>query len=208
MKKIFSPLIFIFALLFLSAVQADAALENDHMPEEIQKSKRIAVLPVISHIEGKKKSGYPEEQEILNKVVADFFINHKSVVIVSESQKEALAADFAGDHAALAQNIGTKLDCDALLTIDLSRFRQREGGDYSSNTPASIAFEFRLIDLKNGSILCSGIFDETQQSLFENLWGFSKSISRGFKWITVEELAREGVIEKFSNCSYLVSENQ
>ena len=136
MKRIFLPFVIFFAGLLFTTGDSFASPEKEPVPEDIAKIRKIAVLPVISQIEGKTKPEHQEGMDILTKVVADFFIDHKSVVIVSEAQKEALAADFVGDRAALARNIGTKLDCDALLTIALTRYRPREGGDYSSNTPA------------------------------------------------------------------------
>jgi len=47
------------------------------------------------------------------------------------------------------------------------------------------------------------MFKETQQSLMSNLMTFGKAENRGFKWITVEELVRQGIHEKIEECPYL-----
>ena len=57
--------------------------------------------------------------------------------------------------------------------------------------------------VKSSRTICSGFFDETQKSLFENLLSFKGAMQRKFQWITAEELAREGLEKSFGQCSQL-----
>ena len=61
----------------------------------------------------------------------------------------------------------------------------------------------RLVNTRDGGVLWQSMFKETQQSLMSNLMSFDKAESRGFKWITVEELVRQGINEKIEECPYL-----
>jgi hypothetical protein len=92
---------------------------------------------------------------------------------------------------------------DAVLILTLNRFRERDGGEYSVNSPASVAFDYKLISGESGQTLCSGVFSETQQPLLDDLLVFFQRAKRGFKWITAEALAREGMEQKFALCPYL-----
>lgn len=125
------------------------------------------------------------------------------MTFLSEAQQESLIGDFTGSELKRAQHIASQLGQDAVLITTLNRFIEREGQSRSVNQPASVAFTYRLIHTESGKLLCMGVFDETQQTLFSNIFSFSKAKKRGFKWISAEELIREGVDEKFAECSYL-----
>ena len=60
-----------------------------------------------------------------------------------------------------------------------------------------------LVRVDDGKVIWNGSFDETQESLLSNLLSFGKAQSRGFKWVTVEELVRQGVHERFAECPYM-----
>ena len=58
-----------------------------------------------------------------------------------------------------------------------------------------MGFEARLINAKDGTILWTGKYAETQKSLTEDLSMIFIFIQRGGKWLTAEQLARYGVSE-------------
>ncbi|MBW2572746.1 MAG: hypothetical protein JRE61_10445 [Deltaproteobacteria bacterium] len=79
---------------------------------------------------------------------------------------------------------GRDLGADAVIVGHLYRFRERIG----------------LIGVRDGRLLWSGKFDETQQSLDENLYQLGTFLSRRARWITAQELAvsgLEGVLDTF-----------
>jgi hypothetical protein len=56
-------------------------------------------------------------------------------------------------------------------------------------SPASVAFDIHLISVADGSSIWYGYYDETQQSLSENLFRLRLFFKRKWKWITAEEMA-------------------
>lgn len=91
------------------------------------------------------------------------------------------------------QKIGEEMGTDAVLYGRVFRYEERIGRWYSVERPASVAFDLHLISTRNGEILWKGRFDETQLSLTENLLNISAYLKRGFRWVTADELAREGI---------------
>ena len=89
--------------------------------------------------------------------------------------------------------IGRALYADAVLVGHVYRFKNRVGTRYSVDSPASVAFDIHLIDVLKGSILWVGHFDETQRSLFENLFKIGTFLRRKGSWITAEEMAISGL---------------
>lgn len=84
---------------------------------------------------------------------------------------------------------------DSIIVGRIFRYRERVGTAYSVDTPASVAFDILLIRVSDGQLLWVGRFNETQKSLFENLFWLSKFISRSARWLTADELANSGLAE-------------
>ena len=89
------------------------------------------------------------------------------------------------------------LSADAVMIGHIYRFKQRIGTRYAIKSPASVAFDTYLINVKNNAVLWSGYFDDTQRSLSENLLQFGTFLKRKGSWITAEEMARSGLEEIF-----------
>ncbi|MCI5146868.1 MAG: hypothetical protein D3923_15420, partial [Candidatus Electrothrix sp. AR3] len=99
-----------------------------------------------------------------------------------------------------------RLSCNAVLEISLSRYKERVGGKYTAKEPASVAFNYRLLAMPEGTALCRGSFDQEQQSLLANLLHFKAGAEHGFTWITADQLLSQGVKNRLDECSYLVKE--
>ena len=93
---------------------------------------------------------------------------------------------------------GRDLGADAVIVGHLFRFRERIGTQYSAEVPASVAFDIHLISVRDGRLLWDGNFDETQQSLFEDLYQLGTFLQRGGRWITAQELAVSGLESIFA----------
>jgi hypothetical protein len=79
------------------------------------------------------------------------------------------------------------------ISVLIYRFQERKGGNFAVEKPAGAGFHMHIMQ---GTVVGrTFVFDEDQQALSENLLGMGKFIRRGAKWITVEELAEEGVIK-------------
>lgn len=182
--------------------QSDKSVDNGNL-------NSIVVLPVNTILD--KDANGPISQpntldkgaEILNAILVNFFATNSKIRYVSEEQQEALFGNYNQKPYQQALHIGRQLHGDAVLTTSLSRFQERSGKNYSIDNPASVAFEYRLMLVETGETLCAGRFDETQQSITENLLAFRKAFQRGGQWVTAEQLANEGVKEKFSTCKLL-----
>lgn len=71
------------------------------------------------------------------------------------------------------------------------KFEERKGGEFGAEKPAGVGFHMHLID--QGNVRRTFVFDENQEALTSNLFNIKKFFRRGARWITVEQLAREGV---------------
>lgn len=91
-----------------------------------------------------------------------------------------------------------KVKAQAVLAGTLFRYRDRQGSGLGVNKPASIYFGLYLINAQTGRIVWQGFFNETQESLSENLLKAETFFSRGGKWITADQLARFGLRQVIS----------
>lgn len=197
------------ALLFLgltcSCVKQTAPITGDSLPDQV---KNIAVLPVTSlpddDINSKQQINEIESGvNVLNEQMEEYFSGNDNVRVVSPEEIESLSAQYNITPYAESIRIGTSLDAEAVMIVVLKRYNERKGTQYAATSPASVAFEYRLIHTKSGKSLCGGTFSEAQQSATENLLSLKKLSGRGFKWINASDLIREGISSKFSSCSYL-----
>lgn len=93
----------------------------------------------------------------------------------------------------LLTETGKSLGADAVIAGHIYRFEDLVGGDYSAETPASVAFDVHLIRVSDGRVLWSGQFDETQKALTENLFQADLFFKRKGKWVTAAQMAKEGL---------------
>jgi hypothetical protein len=89
--------------------------------------------------------------------------------------------------------VGRKKHFDTVLAGFLFRFKERVGKGYSIQSPASVAFSVHLIRVSDAETIWSAHFDETQQSLGENLFQLGSFLRRGGRWITAKEMAVSGL---------------
>lgn len=77
------------------------------------------------------------------------------------------------------------------IHILVYRFQQRKGGNFAVEKPAAIAFHMHLMkDRMLGKVFA---YAEEQKALTQNLFTMGKFFRRGARWVTVEELAEEGI---------------
>ena len=126
------------------------------------------------------------------------------IQIPDYSQRPASILDPAGSDLVLNRKnlveLGQKEAVDAVLLGFVYRFRERVGKGFSAESPASVAFDLYLIRVRDGRTVWSASFDETQQSLDQNLFQLGTFLSRGGRWITAEDMATTGldrILKKF-----------
>jgi hypothetical protein len=104
--------------------------------------------------------------------------------MVSERTKEDLPS-----LKAMAQEVGTRLQVDGVLTGLVRTYREREGSRLGAK-PAAVGFEVYLIRPSDGTVLWLGEFFEEQKPLTQDVVGF---FEKGGGFVTADTLAELGV---------------
>lgn len=89
--------------------------------------------------------------------------------------------------------VGQCMNVDFLIVPQVMELQEREGSEAGVTRPAGIVMNFYMINVKEGVLVSRSHFDETQMALINNLLDTGKFISRGGKWVTAIELAKEGM---------------
>jgi hypothetical protein len=111
----------------------------------------------------------------------------------SDNEYVEIQTETPGSHYRnTAIDVGKSLGADAVLVGVISEYRERKGGDYGADAPASVAFSIQLYSTEGAKLLWESYFSETQRALTDNVFEIKKFFKRGAKWITVDELAKEG----------------
>lgn len=168
----------------------------------------IGVLPVRPAADmdepmtGAESKNLQDGAAILDALLKESLRNRKDVRFLSAQQVEAVMG--AEEPAGLedSRSLAGQVSCNVLLETTISRYVNRVGGQYGVKEPAAVTFDYRLYEVNEGKVLCHGRFDERQQSVMENLLSLGKASSRGFSWITAEQLMREGLKERLDQCGY------
>ena len=178
-------------------------------PEDLLPIKTIIVLPVETVMDS-QSSRSPKEtqqlekgQKLVDTMLAEYFAGREDIDLLTPGQRDALDKDMNRCRTTAAVTICRTKRADAILLFTLQRFTEREGSEYSIVSPASVAFDYKLLHAETGQVLCSGVFSETQQPLLDNMFQFFKKAQRGVKWLTAEELVRDGFQQKIADCPYL-----
>jgi len=91
--------------------------------------------------------------------------------------------------------VGKCIQADLLLVPQITNWRERVGSTAGVESPASVALDFYLVDVKNERMIRSR-YEETQEALIDNLLTAGKFADRGGKWVTATRLASDGIEEK------------
>jgi len=168
------------------------------LPEE---GSTMVVCPLCS---GGYSSGKIEKGA--EKAVQEGFIDKlrdfKEVQIIPPEKVMAVYNRVAAEKLkqpllAVLKKVGAELKADVIAVGYVYRYTERVGYDYSAERPASVAFEIRLLNVKDGSTIWRGVFDKTQKSLMENVFQASSFFKGGAKWLTASQLVKQGIDEIF-----------
>lgn len=92
---------------------------------------------------------------------------------------------------------GRTLGADAVVAGHVYRFRERAGRPYAVVHPASVTFDIHVVHVASGRILWHFKFEETQQSLDQNLLAIKTFFKRKGQWITAWQMAATGLEAAF-----------
>ncbi len=90
--------------------------------------------------------------------------------------------------------VGQCLDVDVLLVPQVIFWQDREGTEMGAVKPASVTLDMYLVNINQNRLISRAHFEETQESLSDNLLNLGKFMDRSGKWITARELAEEGML--------------
>ncbi len=209
MKKNCAKLLLVSALLLVLLTSCALPPGGKEVQLPLVPVNCIAVLPAGTIAAEDNSMNYARAKNLesgaafVNSLLARELADHAKVRMLSESQVLSLVPEMSGGMSGMVSHIGQKLNCDAVLSTTVRQFEQREGTDYAVDTPASAEIVMVLRHAVRGTVLWSTDFQETQQSFFDNILSFDKMQQRGFKWVTVEQLVEEGLVEKLGQCPYL-----
>jgi len=117
------------------------------------------------------------------------------LVPLREIERVIRAEDFARDAIASAQKIGEAFGVDGVVLGWVFRYEERIGSAIAVERPASVSLAIHLVGVKEGRILWSGLFQETQQPLSENILKLGSFLRRGGFWLKAKSLAGVGMDE-------------
>ncbi|MGW8288296.1 MAG: hypothetical protein ACWGOD_08640 [Desulfobulbales bacterium] len=207
MKKFGTILISLIAILPVALSSSCAKFSKEKQGQDIV-IQSIGVLPAqpaslgVNPSDTKTKEQLEEGSQIIDTLLMDYFRDHKNVHFISQTELESLQAVQTGNSLYVAREAGRQLGYDAILLTEVSRYQARTGTTYAVETPASVAFSFKLLAVVNSQVIWSADFDQTQQPLFENILQ-SRTTGSGFRWLTAAELTKAGLTKKLDSCSYL-----
>jgi len=92
----------------------------------------------------------------------------------------------------IAIDVGRVLDADSVMVGTISEYSDRGGSEWATGSPSTVTFSVEVLSTKDGRVIWESYFTETQQPLFDNLFEIKKFVKRKGKWITADELAKEG----------------
>lgn len=90
--------------------------------------------------------------------------------------------------------VGQCVQADYLLVPFVSRWQEREGGEWGVTSPASLTLDLFLIEMKSGQVRRFH-FEEEQRGLAENLLQGRRFVQRKGRWVTPLEIAAEAIEE-------------
>jgi len=117
------------------------------------------------------------------------------IVALNEVERATTKEDFKRDPMGSALNIGEAFGVDGVVMGWGFRYEERIGSAFSVHRPASVSFVIHLVGVKEGSVLWSGLFQETQQPLSEDILRFASFLRRRGTWRKARGLASVGMDE-------------
>ena len=194
--------LFVYGMFMLSC--ASSVQQIEHSPQKTINIKQILFVPFFS------ESDYITQTSEEVRVAKERFLTE---ALHNELASEVRGMDIISLEMATSElkkveeenpgitrkdavlQLARNLNADAVLIGNISEYSERQGGEFGAESPASVVFEVQLLDAANGEVIWEAYFNETQRTLLENVVEVRKFIKRRAKWISADELAREGVTE-------------
>ncbi len=175
------------------------------LPTPEPEVRTITILPVsiVTNDKQDKKTrqGLTAGKMELNRLLHDYFKNNDRVHFLSPDQTATYNQGYETKEE--VQKLGRRLHSDALMIWEISRYREKDGGNYSVGHPSSVAFSYHLVSTATGATLCGDKIDHTQEPLTENLLSIKTFLKRGGKWVSAARLMSDILPTTLKQCKYL-----
>lgn len=131
-------------------------------------------------------------------------LNNKTLIdneLVLESFDKVLSESPDNLYNELTRIASQNVEADAFIYGFLKFYKEREGSDFGVKSPAVVNFVVYLVEVETNLTLWSYEFDESQLPLFSDVSQIKKFLKRKGKWITADELFKEGLEQTASKLS-------
>lgn len=169
----------------------------------------IVVLPVTTSVDTEDTIKYDEARSLekgaayATAILEDELGGRENVRILTSNQLSILTPEISGGITGTAAVLGNKLNCDAMLSTTVRKFKEREGTQYASESPAAVEFNMVLMHAATGRTLWYADYREAQESFLSNIFSVDNIKKRGFKWVTAEQLMEQAITERLAENPYL-----
>jgi hypothetical protein len=173
--------------------------------EPVPAMKLVAVVPLErgERAAQQKLAGSEQQREPLP-ADAEKVVTAQVYGVLSESPRWRFVPDLTveqtlrgipvgGSSEERARTLAAAVHADGVFYGSVWRFREREGSEYGSRHPASVAFDLALYSVESGRTVWREEFDQTQEPLSSNLLNWWQFWRAGPRWFSAAELARLGV---------------
>ena len=207
----------LFAMLSLIAGCADMAGVATSVKLTEVEDEKIAVMPVQKVLPENPRNpfvrcpltgtfhrtcGEPGEsaETDLEELFVDGLKAKQRYVVIPPERVEGVyrrvrAESFTESVRDQLRKVGEELGAEGVVAGYVYCYRERQGYTYAAEQPASAVFSFHLFDVRDGTVIWSGTFDKTQESLMRNVFDARTFFRGGGKWLTVKELSAQGMKE-------------
>lgn len=156
-------------------------------PQPAPTIRKLVILPFASD----PVAGAPADSDAAAVVTTRFLqaMTQASSLEIVPPDEAARVPGFSGPGG--GELLRRQFGADAVLTGAVRRYVERTGGPGGTNQPAAVWFRLELRS-PDGVLLWSGVYDETQPALSEDLGSLGRAWQRGFRWVTAADLAGYG----------------
>lgn len=200
-----------YVLCFLSLTLSACFSFNNEDTKEINSLPEVncvAVLPIVvpiadsAPLTAARKKSMMDGAAYLDSVMVDELGGRPEFRLLTKKQLVAILSDPWGGRLQQVRDIGQATGCGAVLETSLSNYRERVGSEMSVESPAAAAFSMELVGVESGVVLWTTSYDESQKALFDDIFSFGKARKRGFKWLSVQALSRDGLTSRLQGFPY------
>lgn len=186
--------------------QVNTGIEHDYSGENLfipdVRINKLVVIPAFFKqgiVDNTTESYRKKKQDLVSSMVYDeiairkifrelvpFF---KTMEVFNELKEQT---DQYGDVSNL-RDVAMRLGADKMFVTRISRYDEREGSEMGVEQPASVSFTNELYEVESGQLIWRHIYSETQEPLLQDVSKIKKFVERGGKWISADQLAKEGI---------------